>query len=452
MAGLMGFAAGTLATPSENYLDLHAEFRVVQLLTFTVISRCCSPDVQIALKPCRDYLVAGHHAWHFIESTYQNVRHALLHGVVRHPCPEGAPEQLQPDMRLSVVPSIRATLNEDSQTSYILRDKAMQEAEQSLELLPQANYIAPAKQGGRPRQRGQSGGGGSSGGRLAKYADKKKSAKDSGEFLGKDFTAFVNGKGIVHDLTCPYTLQQNGMAEREMRTMVESVHMGVQHPWWHLTLRQAVWVCKCLERSALPLRTTTYQLLTGKKPDLSLARMWGYMAQFLVPEQQRGGKLKPKARGARRTQVNPPTDTSTVTLPLLAEIDGLAYEDAEDVRPRSPAPAPPLVADLRGLTLVSASGDEGRSEALPVAPANSIAGGRRDAVKVGVGVNLTPTREQQAKEVQPTLVKPAKEAPAMQQLTGELAAANPTKEQPATGQSAGKPTAGEKSAGTSTVV
>ncbi|CAI7815890.1 unnamed protein product, partial [Closterium sp. NIES-54] len=79
-----------------------------------------------------------------------------------------------------------------------------------------------------------------------------------------------------------------------------------------------------------------------------------------------------------------------------------------------------------------------------------IAGGRRDAVKVGVGVNLMPTREQQAKEVQPTLVKPAKEAPAMQQLTGELAAANPTKEQSATGQSAGKPTAGEKSAGTST--
>ncbi|CAI7876990.1 unnamed protein product [Closterium sp. NIES-54] len=63
-----------------------------------------------------------------------------------------------------------------------------------------------------------------------------------GEFLGKHFTDFVNGKGIVHDLTCPYTLQQNGMTEREMRTVVESVrtmllHMGVQHHWWHLTLR-----------------------------------------------------------------------------------------------------------------------------------------------------------------------------------------------------------------------
>ncbi|CAI7866608.1 unnamed protein product [Closterium sp. NIES-53] len=70
-AGLMGFAAGTMATPSEKYPDLRAEFRVVQLLTFTVISRCYSPGVHIALKPCTDYVEAGHQVWHFIESTYQ---------------------------------------------------------------------------------------------------------------------------------------------------------------------------------------------------------------------------------------------------------------------------------------------------------------------------------------------------------------------------------------------
>ncbi|CAI7904305.1 unnamed protein product [Closterium sp. NIES-54] len=121
-----------------------------------------------------------------------------------------------------------------------------------------------------------------------------------GEFLGKEFTDFVDGKGIVHDLTCPYTPQQNGMAEREMRTAVEYVrtmllHMGVQHHWWHLALRQAVWVRNCLERSTMLPGTTPYQLLTGKKPDLTLARVWGCMVQFMVPEQQRGGKLAPKA-------------------------------------------------------------------------------------------------------------------------------------------------------------
>ncbi|CAI7851142.1 unnamed protein product [Closterium sp. NIES-53] len=286
-----------------------------------------------------------------------------------------------------------------------------------------------------------------------------------GEFLRKQFTEFVNGKGIVHDLTCPYTLQQNDMAEREMRTVVESVRtmlldMGVQHHWWHLALRQAVWVCNCLERSTLQPGATPYQLLTGKKPDLSLALVWGCMAQFLVPEQQRGGKLKPKARlglhlgvseeskgwklldiadnrvvttsdvvfyekmllevwksehgpALGRTPTILPTDTLTETLSLLAEVGELAAEDVEDVPSPFPSPfphAPPLVADLRGLTPASASGDEGRSEALPVAPTKSIAGTR-------------------------------------QQLIGEQAAAKSTKKQSATRQTAEEPTTGEKSAG-----
>ncbi|CAI7912252.1 unnamed protein product [Closterium sp. NIES-53] len=321
-----------------------------------------------------------------------------------------------------------------------------------------------------------------------------------GEFLGKKFTDFVNGKGIVHDLTFPYTPQQNGMAEREMRMVVESLrtmllHMGVQHHWWHLALRQAVWVCNCLERSTLQPRTTPYQLLTMKKPDLSLAWVWGCMAQFLVPEQQRGGKLKPKARwglhlgvseerkgwelldiadnrvittsdvvfyenmslevwksehgpASGRTPTTPPTDNSTATLPLLAE-------DVEDVPSPFPSPAPrapPLVADLHGLTPVSASGDEGRSGESPVALAKSIAGGQRDVQQVNVRVKSTPPREEQAEEVQPTVVKSAKGAGTRQHLLGEQAVAKPTKKQSATRQSAMEPTIGEKSPGKLTEV
>ncbi|CAI7896588.1 unnamed protein product, partial [Closterium sp. NIES-53] len=95
-----------------------------------------------------------------------------------------------------------------------------------------------------------------------------------GEFLGKEFTDFVDGKGIAHNLTCPYTPLQNDMAEREMQTVVESVRTMLLH----------------MASTLLP-GTTTYQLLTGNKPNLTLARVWGCMAQFLVPEQQRGGKL-----------------------------------------------------------------------------------------------------------------------------------------------------------------
>ncbi|CAI7765880.1 unnamed protein product [Closterium sp. NIES-54] len=93
----------------------------------------------------------------------------------------------------------------------------------------------------------------------------------------------------------------------------------------------------------------------------------------------------------------PPTDTSMATLPLLTEIGEPAAEDVEDVPSPFPSPAPrapPLLADLRGLTLVSAFGDEGRSGASPVAPTKSFAGGRRDVQQVDVRVKSTQPGEE----------------------------------------------------------
>ncbi|CAI7839952.1 unnamed protein product [Closterium sp. NIES-53] len=209
-----------------------------------------------------------------------------------------------------------------------------------------------------------------------------------GEFLGKEFADFVDGKGIVHNLTCPYTPQQNGMAEREMRTAVESVrtmllHMGVQHHWWHLALRQALWVRNCLERSTTPPGTTPYQLLTGKKPDLTLA--WVWKAKFGL--------------ASGRKQAHPPTDTLTATVPLPTEVDECADEDVVEVFPPPPVLAPPSpIADRPASTPVSATGHEGSLEALPVAPACGIAGGRQGAKLVDQDGKPSTIGEQQTGE------------------------------------------------------
>ncbi|CAI7888186.1 unnamed protein product [Closterium sp. NIES-54] len=206
-----------------------------------------------------------------------------------------------------------------------------------------------------------------------------------GEFLEKEFTDFVDGKGIVHDLTCPYTPQQNGMAEWEMRTAVES-------------------------------------LLTGKKPDLTLARVWGCMVQFMVLEQQRGGKMVPKARWGLHLGVSPkskgwevfdltddkvvtsveahtPTDTTTAMVPLLADVDELDDEDVVEVLLPPPVLAPPFpVADRPTSTLVSATGDGMSLDASPVAPASGIAGSRQGAKLVDQDEKRLTTREQQIGE------------------------------------------------------
>ncbi|CAI7799996.1 unnamed protein product [Closterium sp. NIES-53] len=265
-----------------------------------------------------------------------------------------------------------------------------------------------------------------------------------GEFLGKEFTDFVDGKGILDDLTCPYTLQQNGMAEREMRKAVESAcsTTGGTSLYNKLSGCATAWSGR-----STPPGTTPYQLLTRKKPDLTLARVWGCMVHFMVLEQQPGGNLAPKARWglhlgvspeskgwevldltdnkvvtsvevifyetlslevwkakfgpvSGRTQAHPPTDTSTASVPLLAKVDELADEDVVEVLPSPLVLAPPFpVTDWPVSTPVSATGDEGSLEASPVAPASGIAGGQQGAKLIDQDGKPSTTGEQQTGEL-----------------------------------------------------
>ncbi|CAI7881224.1 unnamed protein product [Closterium sp. NIES-53] len=185
VAGLKGFADGTVPTPPVDDVGLRGEFRAAHLLTFMVISRCCSPVVQLALRSCRERLDAGHQAWHFILSTYQvrddlyiaQLEEKMTHirmgeqesatdycnrarrilaemrmagaeysttSYISH-LVKGLPRSYNLMKRMMMVPGTRESLDKDSITSYILLDEAMQEVEQPTELLPHANYAAPTK-------------------------------------------------------------------------------------------------------------------------------------------------------------------------------------------------------------------------------------------------------------------------------------------------------------------
>lgn len=43
-----------------------------------------------------------------------------------------------------------------------------------------------------------------------------------GEYISHMFKEFLASKGIVHQLSCPYTPQQNGLAERKNRHLIET--------------------------------------------------------------------------------------------------------------------------------------------------------------------------------------------------------------------------------------
>ncbi|CAI7804365.1 unnamed protein product [Closterium sp. NIES-53] len=152
--------------PPMDDVKLRGEFRAAHLLTFMFISRCCSPVVQLALKSCRERQDAGHHAWHFILSTYQ-VRDDLYI------------EQLEEKMT-------HIRMGEESVSDYCNRARRrmrMAGAEYST-----ASYISQIVKGLPhgynlmkrvmmvPGMRG----GGSGGGRSTNDVDKKRSTRDKG--------------------------------------------------------------------------------------------------------------------------------------------------------------------------------------------------------------------------------------------------------------------------------
>ncbi len=52
---------------------------------------------------------------------------------------------------------------------------------------------------------------------------------NGGEYLSKEFTNYLKSKGIRQELTVPYSPQQNGVAERMNRTLMESARSVMAH-------------------------------------------------------------------------------------------------------------------------------------------------------------------------------------------------------------------------------
>jgi transposase InsO family protein len=117
-----------------------------------------------------------------------------------------------------------------------------------------------------------------------------------GEFTGKDLEKLLNSMGVTHQTTAPYTWQQNGVVERWHRTMKEGVRVvleesGLGAEWWAEALRHVAWVKNRVPHAALAKGVTPWEMWTGEKPNLGVARVFGSMACVWVPEPQRKGEL-----------------------------------------------------------------------------------------------------------------------------------------------------------------
>jgi hypothetical protein len=100
-----------------------------------------------------------------------------------------------------------------------------------------------------------------------------------GEYLGKEFTVYLKSKGTAQKLTVHNTPQQNGVAERRNRTIVERVRAllhssGLPRFLWGEAARHVVWLMNRTTTKAVDGKTP-HEAAFGDKPNLKHVREWG---------------------------------------------------------------------------------------------------------------------------------------------------------------------------------
>ena len=122
---------------------------------------------------------------------------------------------------------------------------------------------------------------------------------NGGEYTSTQFEDFLKAEGIRHERTVPKTPQQNGVAERLNRTLVETTRSmlidgKLPYRFWAEALSTAVYLRnRSLTRAVDGL--TPCEAWTGKKPDVAHMRVFGCEAYAHIPKDERR-KLDPKAR------------------------------------------------------------------------------------------------------------------------------------------------------------
>ena len=113
---------------------------------------------------------------------------------------------------------------------------------------------------------------------------------NGGEYTSVEFEQYLKNNGIRHEVTTPFSPQQNGVSERLNRTLQEMglsqiVHAGLSKHFWADSIATA-----CYVRNRLPVCPThvsPYQRWYGKKPNVKHMRVFGCIAYALKPGPQR---------------------------------------------------------------------------------------------------------------------------------------------------------------------
>ena len=128
---------------------------------------------------------------------------------------------------------------------------------------------------------------------------KKLRTNRGGEFLSNDFEAFYKERGIQRQLTTAHTPQQNGVAERKNRSIVEMAQSmlkgkGLPNSFWAEAVSTAVYILNRSTTKAVE-GMTPLQAYLGKKPSVAHFKVFGSEFFVHVPDADQR-KLDSKSR------------------------------------------------------------------------------------------------------------------------------------------------------------
>nr|XP_028948916.1 uncharacterized protein LOC114821153 [Malus domestica] len=164
---------------------------------------------------------------------------------------------------------------------------------------------------------------------------------NGGEYVNSELSTFFRDQGILHETTCSYTPQQNGVAERKNRHILETARAlliggSVPKSFWPDAITYAVYVINRMPSRVVefrtPLQVLTEHVLVVSTNTLT-PRVFGCVAYVHIHKIHRS-KLDPCAFRCVFVGLHPTRKVTSVTTLQLATwgVHGAVTSDAVDAR------------------------------------------------------------------------------------------------------------------------
>jgi len=115
---------------------------------------------------------------------------------------------------------------------------------------------------------------------------------NGGEYISNDMKTYLRNLGIRHQLTIPHTPEQNGLAERTNRTLVEKARSMMKDAncderFWAEAVNTAAYLANRSPHKAIKEQKTPQEIWTGKKVSLNHLKVFGCVGYVHVPKVKR---------------------------------------------------------------------------------------------------------------------------------------------------------------------